>query len=189
MIPRVKDESLESNGFRMVANKTIAKGSSSWVDSQGRLHFKEVVPTGTPEKVKQELAASSQGEKTELEFAHNTKVYEREIIEPGTNGVIKEREVVVVQESSVGDGYRQLPVSSAPTTQVTNYAITPTPPAQTTQPPAAPQPSGPSPLQVLKNFVDKQADYLKSTMIAVGIGFVVLALLLGITMGKAFFGG
>lgn len=185
MIPRVKDESLESNGFRMVANKTIAKGSSSWVDTQGRLHFKEVVPTGTPDKVKQELAASSQGERTELEFAHNTKVYEREIIEPGTNGVIKEREVVIVQESSVGDG-KQVFTSPAPITHVTNYDVAPAVPGPSVQP------SVPSneitPLQVLKNFVDNQADYLKWTMISFGVGFVVLALLLGATIGKTFWG-
>lgn len=189
-----REDSLESNGFRMVANKTIAKGSSSWVDTQGRLHFREVVPTGTPEKVKQVLSASKQGEKTELEFAHNTKVYEREIEEPNTNGVIKEREIVVVQEDSVGDG-GQSPTPSEPTTHVTNYDVAPTIPEPRPQPEkptvSTYQPSMPSneltPLQVLKNFVDKQADYLKWTMIGTGVGFTVLALALGVTIGKAFF--
>ena len=147
---------MESQGFTLVANKTIAKGSSSWLDSNGRMHFKEIVPTGTPEFVKRSLGANNSGEQSELEFAHNTKVWEREIETPGTNGIIKNREVVIEQDLSVGD--------SAPT-PASSFI-----PSDSIEPISENAPSG---LQVLKNFVDKQADYLK--WIAIGLAVVAVA--------------
>ena len=172
---RKQSSGLENEGFRLVANKTIAKGSSSWIDEQGRLHMKEIVPTGAPGFVQQALAPSMTGTKTELEYAHNTKVYEREMETPGTNGVIKEREVIIEQSPSIGGG-EVSPAAYGPAGDV-SYA-----PAGSLPVSAPAEPQGPSALQVLKNFVDVQANYLKWTI----AGLIIVAVAVGILYGKVF---
>lgn len=157
---------LEADGFKLVANKTIAKGSQSWLDNSGRLHFKEVVPTGSPKDVKAALAASFPGGKAETEFAHNTKVWERELESPGTNGLIKEREVVVEQSHDTGEGDTPVAMPSGP--------------AYTKESVSAPESSpGPSPLQILKNMIDNHDKWLRLLAIGLGVTAVAVAILYG----------
>ena len=159
---------LEADGFKLVANKTIAKGSQGWQDDKGRLHFKEVVPTGSPKDVKAALAASFPGGKAETEYAHNTKVWEREIESPGTNGLIKEREVVVEQSYDTGEG--DAPVSAPTSGPAYSKESVSAPPENT---------PGPSPLQILKNMIDNTDKWLRLFAIGLGITAVAVAILYG----------
>ena len=172
MLRKKTSSDLEDQGFKLRANKTIAKGSSSWQDSSGRMHFKEIVPTGSPDFVKKSLGASNNGEKTELEFAHNTKVWEREIESPDTKGVIKEREVIVEQSTNVGDGDDIAPDNSG------NGDVY----SDTT---SVPESTGPSALQVLKNFVDKLYDYQRWTI----AGLIITAVAVGVIYGIVYNSG
>ena len=165
-----KKNDLKSEGWNKVSHKVIAKGSSSWLDEQGRLHFKEVVPTGSASFVKKALAPKNNGEKSELEFAHTTDVYEKEVEIPGTEGVIKEREVMVCQSHSIGDD--ETPAST-PTEAVTTSTFAT---------------SDPSPLSDdFKKWAKNTYDNLenKTTLmwiaiiaaIALGVGGLVLSIL------------
>ena len=170
MARKESSSNMESQGYKLVSNKTITKSTNSWMDKDG-LHFKEAVHTGNPDFVKKNLATTNNGEKSELEFAHNTKVWEKETIAPGTSGTIKEREVVVQQGHNVGDGGETTPDTSDNGETYRSSEQIPTSTA-----------SEPSGLQVVKNMVDKAYDNIRWIWTVL----VIIGLALGIVGAVAF---
>jgi len=95
-------ENLVNQGYKLKSQKSIAKITRSWQDKDG-LHFKEEVQAGTPQSVKESIAPKNNGERDHLEYAHTTKVFEKIVEKPNTDGTLKERETVIVQSHSLDD--------------------------------------------------------------------------------------
>lgn len=145
----------EEGEWKLSSSKTFAKGTKSWLDEDGALHFKHTVATGSPEEVKKIFGSMKNGEKSEMETSHNVEVYEREVLSPNTHGTIKEKEFKVIQKDDIGDG-------EAPTATGVNDEV----------------PQDLSPLGVLKNFVDNLAQEVrqhKNWLIGLGIGLGAVA--------------
>jgi len=98
----MENNRLINQGYKLVGQKSIAKITRSWQDKDG-LHFKEEVQAGTPQSVKESIAPKNNGERDHLEYAHTTKVFEKIVEKPNTDGTLKERETVIVQSHSLDD--------------------------------------------------------------------------------------
>jgi GH18 family chitinase len=151
---------LEKEGFRMVSSRAEAKLLKTFRDEKGRMRIKDQLIVGNPKYVRGVASPSHDKEDVKVEYAQTFNTYVREKKTETTEGIVKEREYVEEQKLGINGKDDEDTDQTFENESDSDYHQKPN--------------NDPSPLQVLKNFVDKLADG-QNTMWIVIVAIAILA--------------